>query len=363
MMRSQGLNVAIFDVYHEMPEDMQDGIPILHWRSKHQAPDDSWMLHKHTKWKTIINSVCQQSRIDRFFREVVLFISDKANAFYCGSYHNGIATELFNLQKPCYYWGLRSDRLRFSWKKMTRSPINGLRILKERRMFFRNPFQRLFVSNPIIMEEYERLGLPRNRMVLREERVVEKITCNNLDALDKSISFLVIGQLRKEKHVPKTIQAFKKADLPGAKLKLIGRAREEYEAEIIEAIGTDSRIQRLNAFLDYEDFFRFFSQSHFVLFADEEGPSCITNGTMMEALIHHRPIICPNYNPFAYYVNKYGIGILYDANSVDSYASVLKKARDLGTDFFQDNINMFLETLMFDVVAKQFVIELKKQIQ
>lgn len=182
----------------------------------------------------------------------------------------------------------------------------------------------------------------------------------SLQALDKTLSFLVIGQLRKSKHVPFTIEAFRLANMDGAMLKLIGRAHDEYEKEIQSAISNDKRIIRKNAFLEYGDFNKHFSKSHFVVFADEQGPSCITNGTMTEALINHRPIICPNYNPYKYYIEKYNIGLMYEAGNVDSYAATMRKARDLGVEYFQYSIDQFLKTLSFDVVAKKLVEDLKR---
>lgn len=359
MLKSQGLKVAIFDIYHEDDGDDVEGIPVLHWTSKTSIPDDSWMKRKHSVLETVFKSKLFQWQLYCYMKEVKSFITDKANNFYCGSYHNGMSTVLFDIHKPCYWWGLRSERMRFSWRKCFPSPSNGFHILMERILFLRNPFQRLFVSNQIIKDEFERLGVPRKRMAVREERVVEKPVGSNLNMLDHNVSFLVIGQLRKEKHIPTTIAAFKKANINGSVLKLIGRSQGEYEKEISKAIDEDNRIFRLNAFLEYDDFNKHFSSSHFVLFADEEGPSCITNGTMTEALINHRPIICPNYNPYKYYIEKYGVGLLYDAGKEDSYASVLEKASKLGVQSFQPSIESFLHTIQFDVVATKLVRDIK----
>lgn len=355
MLKSQGLKVAIFDIYHEDRTDDIEGIPVLHWSSKNPIPDDSWMIRKHTVFETLIKSNMFQWQLHCYMKEVKSFIIDKAKNFYCGSYHNGMSTVLFDIQKPCYWWGLRSERFHFSIRKLIPSPHFGLHLLKERKKFIRNPNQRLFISNPIIIDEHERLGISRDRMIIREERVVEKVSEANLQTLDKNISFLVIGQLREAKHVPFTIQAFRKANIDGATLKLIGRAQDEYEKEIQSAISKDKRIIRKNAFLEYDDFNKHFSESHFVVFADEQGPSCITNGTMTEALINHRPIICPNYNPYKYYIEKYNIGLMYEAGNVDSYAATMKIARDLGVEYFQTSIDEFLKTLSFDVVAKKLV--------
>lgn len=355
MLNSQGLKVAIFDLYHEIKKDMLEGLPVIHWVSKCQVPDDSWRLRKHTIWETLIKSKLFSYQQHRYMKEALSFIKDKADAFYCGSYHNGMSTVFFQLQKPCYWWGLRSERLRFSWKKLLPSPLSGFHIWLERKRFLKNPYQRLFVSNQIIMDEHEQLGVSRDRMVIREERVVEKSVDANLHALDKNLTFLVIGQLRPQKHVSFTVDAFKKANIPNSRLKLIGRSQGDYEKEICSAIAGDNRIVRHNAFLEYEDFNKHFSESHFVLFADEQGPSCITNGTMTEALINHRPIICPDYNPYNYYIDKYGVGLLYEPGNVESYSFALQKAEELGVEHFQQAIDIFLHTINFDIVAKNLV--------
>ena len=360
MLKSQGMKVAIFDIYHEDKEDDIEGIPVLHWTSSNKVPDDSWMTKRHSLIETLWKGSVFQIHQHRYMKEVKAFIEDKANAFYCGSYHNGMSTILFQIQKPCYWWGLRSDRMKFTWVKLLPSPISGLHILLERKRFLKNSYQRLFVSNQIIMDEHERLGVPRDRMVIREERVVENEVDANTQALDENISFLVIGQLRKEKHITTTIAAFKQASIEGATLKLIGRSQGEYEKDINKAIAGDKRIIRQNEFLDYSDFNRHFSQSHFVLFADEKGRSCITNGTMMEAMIRHRPIICPDYKPYNYYVNTYNVGVLYRPNDVNSYTEALLKAKKLGVNYFQEPINEFLKTIKFDQVAKILVSDIEQ---
>lgn len=46
---------------------------------------------------------------------------------------------------------------------------------------------------------------------------------------------------------------------------------------------------------------------------------------------------------------------MYEAGSVESYAATMRKARDLGVEYFQSSIDQFLKTLSFDVVAKKLV--------
>ena len=144
MLKSQGLNVAIFDIYHE---DHIDGIPVLHWDSQQKVPNDVWMTYPHSLMVTLGKGWMFQIQQHRYMKEVKKYIYDKANAFYCGSYHNGISTVLFGMKKPCYWWGLRSDRLKLSLRKFMYNPLLWIGILRERRVFMRNPMQWLFVSN------------------------------------------------------------------------------------------------------------------------------------------------------------------------------------------------------------------------
>ncbi len=65
---------------------------------------------------------------------------------------------------------------------------------------------------------------------------------------------------------------------------------------------------------------------HFLLLCDKKQPSSVTNGTLMEAFINLRPVIAPNYDPYKYYVEKYGLGILYNPEETDSLVDAINKA-------------------------------------
>lgn len=355
IFHDQGMSVAIFDLYNRYDSNEVNGIEILHWTPLNMVPDDRWMMQRHSKIETLYKAIGFRWQQYIYCKEAKKFIENKADNFYCGSYHNGMSVVFFEINKPCYWWGLRSDRFRFSLLKLLSNPFKGIDVLIEKFFFLRNPMQRLFVSNQIIKDEHEKLGVSCDRIIIREERCVETIGSPKLDRQTKNISFLVIGMLRKEKQVPVTISAFKGANIPGAILKLVGSSRLDYEKIIEKAMGGDKRIIRKNEFLNYSDFNQAFQESHFVLFADIEGPSCITNGTMIEALINYRPVICPDYNPYKYYVEKYHIGLVYESKNIKSYSETLKKASELGTIFFIPAIEQFLLTIQFDQVAKQLV--------
>lgn len=344
MLQSQGRRVAILNIYGEDCVKEIEGIEIINLPFKAELPQ----YHK-IKFLGKIEFLIWQNI---YYKKVIKYITPLAKNFYFGSYHVQMPTELFKINKPCFYWGLRSSRMT-GFKRMIKKQdfIIVLHAIKQKQLFMRNPKQCLFVSNEIIKTEFENIGISANRLIIREERCIEHETSSNVDKCSTHPSFLVIGQLRKQKNLPTTIAAFKQANIPDAKLWLIGRSQSKYEIEIAEAINNDDRIERNNSFLEYEDFLNYYTKSHFVLFADEEGDSCITNGTFTEALIRHRPVIAPNYNPYSHYINKYGVGILYNPKDINSYARALKKAVELGVAHFHPNIDKFLKEIMFDKVS------------
>ena len=352
MLQSRGLKVAILNIYGEDNSKEVDGIEIINLPFKANPP-------QYRKIKLIgkLEFLVWQRR---YFKKVIKYITPLAKNFYFGSYHVQMPTALFKINKPCFYWGLRSSRMT-NFARMLKSQdfINVLHAVKQRNFFMKNPKQCLFVSNEIIKKEFEDLGLSSNRLVIREERCVEKETDARIEECTTAPTFLVIGQLRKQKHIPVTVEAFRKAAVPCSRLMLIGRSRDGYEDIISKAIANDKCIERNNSFLSYDDFLDYYSKAHFVLFADEKGDSCITNGTFTEALIRHRPVIAPDYNPYSYYIRKYGVGLLYEPGNTDSYAAAIKEAVELGVEHFQENINRFLEEIKFEKVSRDLAINIR----
>lgn len=348
MLQIQGMKVAILNIYGEDNSKEIEGIEVINLPFKATVPQ----YHRIKLLGKLEFLIWQR----RYFKRVIKYITPLAKSFYFGSYHVQMPTGLFKIKKTCFYWGLRSSRMtNFAWMLKRQDFINVLHAIKQKNLFMKNPKQCLFVSNEIIKKEFEDLGINTNRLIIREERCIETITDANIDKCSEKPSFLVIGQLRKQKNLPTTIEAFKLANIPDAKLCLIGRSQDKYEKEITAAINNDYRIERNNSFLEYDDFLSYYTKAHFVLFADEKGDSCISNGTFTEALVQHRPVIAPNYNPYSYYINKYGVGLLYEPDDIQSYSNAIEKAVELGVEYFQQNINRFLEEIKFDKVSELLV--------
>ena len=105
--------------------------------------------------------------------------------------------------------------------------------------------------------------------------------------------------------------------------------------------------------MDYDKFNLLMRESHFVVLADVKQMSCVTNGTMMEALINYRPIIAPNYEPYKSYFDKFGIGISYNPDIPGDLARAMTEAGKTGCEYFRINIEKFLQTLVFSNVASE----------
>lgn len=360
MLQHEGLNVAILNIYGEDATSSIKNIPIINLPFPAQVPNDEWQRKPKNKIHSFFATLILLKQQHTYIKKVIKTIIPLADNFYIGSYHLGMSSQFLHINKPCYYWGLRSERMNHFGKHFLKNPIYGIRMIQLKYLFFKNSFQRLFISNEIIMKEFSKLGLSTKRMTIREERCIEDIGTPNLNNRIPELTFLIIGQLRKEKHIETSISAFKLANIPNSYLKLVGKIRNDYTNTITTAINKDKRIECISDFLPYDEFNKWFTKSHFVLFADEQGPSCITNGTMMEALINYRPIIGPNYNPYSYYINKYNIGILYEPGNIIDYANALKKAQSLGTSYFVPYIKSFLSTILFNKVSKKFISDLKE---
>ena len=247
MLQSQGMKVAILNIYGEDNSGEVDGIEIINLPFKATPPQ----FHKIKLIGKLEFLLWQR----KYFKKVIEYIAPLAKNFYLGSYHMQMPTALFKIRKTCFYWGLRSSRMtNFTRMLKNQDFINVLHAIKQKYLFMKNPKQCLFVSNEIIKKEFEGMGINTNRLVIREERCVEHATSSNSDKCSTHPSYLVIGQLRNQKNLPTTIEAFKLANIRDAKLCLIGRSQDKYEKEITAAINNDYRIERNNSFLEYDDF-------------------------------------------------------------------------------------------------------------
>lgn len=352
LLKHAGFKVALLDIYHEDKGNEKEGIPIIHIKAKKDIPNDQWQKHPKNKLHSLFCLIRFLWQQHFYMKRVMGEIEPLADNFYCGSYHLNMPSIFFKCKKTCYYWGLRSSRMTNFWFHFNSNPILGFRMLMLRCHFKKNHSQRLFVSNEIIKKEFEKLGISSDRLVIREERCITELGHPDYEKLNPDFSLLTIGMLRPDKQIEYTVNEFKQCEMPKWQYVLAGRSQGKYEKNIENCITNISNIKRINEYMDYDQFNTLMKETHFVVFADKKQKSSITNGTMLEALINYRPIIAPDYNPYKFYIDKYGIGITFNPDIPHDLEKAMKKAAILGCESFYSNIEKFLSTIQFDYVSK-----------
>lgn len=353
MLTANRLKVAILDIYNEMECGAEDGIEILKMPILRQKPNDNWCKHPKGKLNSLFSLIRFLWQQHFYIEEVWQKVEPLADRFYCGSYSLFMSSIFLRSKKPCYYWGLRSARMADVITHFRKNPVLGVRMLLLRHRFMKNPVQGLFVSNEIIKEEFKNLGVDDNRMVIREERCIMEKGNPQYECLSDEVSFLTIGLLRPDKQIDYSVKEFSMCKCENSIFTLAGRSQGDYETVISESIAGKKNIFRINKFLDYKDFNSLITKSHFLILADKKQASCVTNGTMMEALINYRPIIAPNYNPYKHYIEKYDVGLVYNPDIKGDLAKTIEVAIENGCEFYRDKIEAFLRTIDFDFVSKK----------
>ncbi len=362
LLKKAGWKVAILDIYNDLGNISIDGVSVLSLNFKGKVPDDKFIFKRQSKISRIFSTLKYLYQQYIYMKNVSMEIKDKADSFYVGSYLFFPTTSFLKMNKPCFYWGLRSDRMHSFWKQIHSELLFQAPYLAFfKRSFLKNDKQMLFVSNPIIMKEFISLGVPENRIIIREERPYT-YPLVKVEKKSKGVKvFLVIGSLRIEKNVLLTIEAFKRANLSNAVLKIIGFCKnEDYEQQIESAIKGVKNIIRKNCYINDKDFEKYFSEADYVVFADEKSSCCITNGTLEEALSHMTPIIAPNYDPYSYYMKENQIGFLYEPHNLSSYSMVLNEAYRTPISVFQTSIEEHLKSIEFGNVAFKLDNQLRK---
>lgn len=362
LLRFIGNSVAIVKYTDEDKYCKVDGIPIIEIKNKYKRPNDKWTNQKNYKIYSLfcmIRFLYQQHRYASNFLEQINGI---AKNYYIGTYHllmaNVFVTKTLS---SCnyYYWGVRSSKLTDLKEHFFRNPILGIKGLLFRHFFKRNENLNFFVSDNFIKEEFISLGIKKDHLVLKPERMIYHTPENNINLLSSRFSLLSIGLLREEKRLELSINAFTDLDDPEMFFTIAGRSSKWYCEKIDEIISNNKNILRINKFIQKAEYIEIIEKSHFVVFCDKKEKYSVTNGTMMEALILNRPIIAPNYLPFSYYVNKYNIGLLFNPDDKNSLISQIKHAKELGTEYFIPHIRNFQKTLLFEICANEFIKELK----
>lgn len=362
LLMKAGYNVAIADAFKESKLCQPNGVP--HIEIDISCPrlfrDPQTYSSKSSSWKDLYYRI----RKDYYMYRVLKKVNGMAPNIYLGSMT--LATpafffHAFQSDTNYYMWALRSSHL-LNWKCSS----FGLFKFVSKALYnncVRRKNLRLIVSNELILQEFiQQVGIPRERLIIRPERIIEyKRLLRGKGAKGVSLNILFIGTLRAFKNVEFCIEALKRLSDLRITYTIAGRCKSNttYNDKISRLIENMPNVIRIDRYIPDDEYEQLMSDCDFLVLCDKKQASCASNGTMIEALLHGKPIIAPDFNPFKYEIYNHGIGYMYHYEDVDSLCRVLKKALESGADVFYKNISTAQECYLENAVIESLRNQIK----
>ena len=358
-----GYSVAIADVFGEAENCHMEGVPHIIFEKDCPVTFDKNVVRRTDIISNIKNSI-KRKQIDKYLVYVMRQLRGKYKNLYAGSYFVHMTTGWLREipdTASVYFWGLRSSRL-IEYKLNPFSKV-ALQSYRLRRYFDHHQNLKFFVSDEIIRDEFIKIGISRQRLVIRPERYIDAINSSvtNIESA-KELKLLSIGSIRENKRIECILDALRPLSDDNITYTIAGKASETYEKVIASHSIEQCGVTRLNYRIPEEDFNQLFEQCDFLILCDKQQLSSVTNGTMNEALLKGKPIIAPDYNPYKFYIEKFGIGISYDPQSRESLTGAIMDAKQKGVAFFSENIKNYQRTLLFETVTERFGEELSESL-
>lgn len=358
-----GYSVAIADVFGEAENCQVEDVPHIGFDKKCPV-SFNWNGVRRTDIVSNIKNSLKRKRIDDYLIYIMRQLCGQYRNLYAGSYFVHMTTGWLKEipdTASVFFWGLRSSRLiEHKLKPFSKVALPAFRL---RRYFDRHQSLKFFVSDEIIKDEFIELGISPQRLVIRPERYIEEMPSGSLKKeASNGLGLLSIGSLREAKQIEKILDSLRQLNDDTITYTIAGKAYDEYETLIESHTKGLHGVTRRNYRIPEEEYNQLIEQCDFLILCDRQQLSSVTNGTMNEALLKGKPIIAPNYNPYKFYIEKYGIGITFDPESIESLSSVILDAKQKGVACFADNIKNYQRTLLFDVVAERFGKELAESL-
>lgn len=359
MLNDCGYSVAIADVFREAQFCSDAQVPIISLSTKKTRATLSLSKSNFSIFR-VIQNMWNRFRIDLYLKKVVIELSHLTNNIYAGTMHMGMPI-LWMKRIPSsvniYLWGLRSYYLTYYKSRSFKIETIESKWLYS---FFKSHANfKFIISDEIILKEFQALGFPTNRLILRPERLTDSICYPiNRDSITK---ILCIGTLRPQKRIDICLDAFSAISHDNIEFTIAGKAYSDhgYDKLINSKIFGSKNVIRVDKRLNEEEYQNLFRSCDYLLLCDEKQLSSVTNGTMNEALLSGKPIIAPNHDPYKYVVERYNVGILYDLHNQESIKRAFLEAQLKSPLDFSDGLVAYQKTLMYnDAVAS-----LKKQIE
>lgn len=362
LLKTAGYTVAIADVFKEDKLCSIDGIPHIQVPIGRARRYNELKLYR--KKKNIIQKQLQQILLDIYLFRVTRYLSRFTKNIYMGSWMMGLPLfflHFLDKNTNYYMWGLRSATMLYwhdsIWSKGALFSYIYARIAKKKNNLF------IVVSNHIIKKEFiENIGVPASRLIVRPERCVEKE--NKIVPLSKEeLHILTIGTLRPFKHVEFALDALRILNNNKIFYTIAGRCKDDngYEKMIEDKMIGVPNVTRINRFIPDEEYELLMKNCDVLLLCDGTQKSCASNGTMSEALLHGKPIIAPDFNPFKYEVENYNVGVLYEYQNVNSLTNVLNNMLEEGTYKYIKPLTEYQKKFLFSEVACSLREQIEKQ--
>ncbi len=351
LLKESGYSVAIANVFEEGKYCSVEGIPHISFKKKSPI----YRIHPgRTLYQKLINLFIP-IRIAYYLRFVLKQLNGKYKNLYVGSYYTGMST-LWIREIPktshAFFWGLRSSRLiEYKYGLLSKNSISSYILYR----YFKNHRNLcFFVSDEIIYKEFIEIGIERERIIIRPERMIKELPYINSKKPINYLNILSIGSIRPTKQIEKVLDSLKLINDKNIFYTIAGKTDDKYELVIQKHTQGLINVKRLNYRIPENEYSKLIQCCDFLILCDQKQLSSVTNGTMNEALLMNKPIIAPNFNPYKYYIEKYSIGILYNEDSLDDLANAIKIAKKIGPRIFYRNIKEYQKSLLYDNVKVFF---------
>lgn len=99
--------------------------------------------------------------------------------------------------------------------------------------------------------------------------------------------------------------------------------------EIVDLVGISSHVEFVNDYISESSFSEILDQADFAVIPySKDYTKYATSGVMWDCFEKQKPIICPNVEPFRYYINKFKIGFLYNEGKLHETLLQVQNQKD-----------------------------------
>lgn len=175
----------------------------------------------------------------------------------------------------------------------------------------------------------------------------------------ETTEFLTIGTILKSKNHAFALEAFAQARLPYAYLiagKIIDHVGE-WVARRVDQLSKEPNLSIRGRFgyLKEEEYTNLMQGASFLIFPYDFTRGDISSQVLHDAFSTETPFIAPDIEPFRWYVEHYGIGLLYKEGDTESFARILHSAHKEGTAAFAGKFSALQRDHSLEVIREKFL--------